>query len=326
MLIAVPISACAGEGVAAAPPRAPAAKPALIDRQKQAVAAVSAAMNAHDAKTFSELFTLDATVSEYGLGEVKGRDAIVFGLRKAFDAFPDFKIGVSKIFVKNEVVVQEWVMTGTNRGELNGAKPTNNPIGIRGADVLTFTPDGLIKQAHRYFDTGSVLAQIGLTKAPARPVAALPSGEPESQTAQGTPEEDKLVEVAKAINSAFEKKSEADFLGVLSENVSWSNVTQPTDISGKASAKQFFGTFTNAFPDAKFASGALFGVDGVVVSEWSMTATHAGPLGPLQPTSRPVTLHGLDIMVVKNGKLTSGSSYSNSLELLGRHTGQSGGP
>ena len=49
-----------------------------------------------------------------------------------------------------------------------------------------------------------------------------------------------------------------------------------------------------------------------------MTATHAGPLGPLKPTKKPVTMHGLDIMVVKDGKLASGSSYSNSFELLGQ--------
>jgi hypothetical protein len=36
------------------------------------------------------------------------------------------------------------------------------------------------------------------------------------------------------------------------------------------------------------------------------------------PTKKPVTAHGLDIMVVKDGKLASGSTYSNSLELLGQ--------
>jgi hypothetical protein len=93
-------------------------------------------------------------------------------------------------------------------------------------------------------------------------------------------------------------------------------VTQPTVLKGKPSARRFFDTFTKAFPDAKFSSNALYGVDDVVVSESSMTATHAGPLGALKPTNKPVTLHGLDIMVVKDGKLVSGSSYSNSLELL----------
>jgi steroid delta-isomerase-like uncharacterized protein len=335
MLVAVPISGCGGERsavpqppgpaappVAAAPPSVepapPRPKPALIDMQKQAVAAACAAMNAHDAKRYSELFAPDATVDEYGLGEANGREAIAGGLQRAFDGFPDFKIGVTKIFVKNDALAQEWVITGTHTGEFNGAKPTNKTIGVRVASVLTFTPEGLIKTEHRYWDTSTLLSQLGLMKAPARPVAALPSGEPEWHVAKETSEEDNLVQIAKAINGAFEKKSEADFRGALSEDISWSNVTQPKELRGMASAKQFFRTFTKAFPDAKFASVTLFGVDDVVVSESSMTATHAGPLGPLKPTGKPVTLHGLDIMTVKDGKLASGSSYSNSFELLGQ--------
>jgi steroid delta-isomerase-like uncharacterized protein len=341
LLVAAPISACGGEGealpspqappqpspVAAAPPSAepaplpPAPMPsrsALIDLQKQAVVAASAAMNAHDAKKYSELFAPDAKVDEYGLGEANGRDAIADGIQRAFEGFPDYKIGLSNIFVKNEVLVQEWVITGTNTGEFNGAKATNKAIGVRGASVLSFTPEGLVKSERRYFDSSTVLSQLGLTQTPARPVAALPSGAPEWHIAKGTPEEDKLVEVAKALNGAFEKKAEPDFLGVLSENVSWSNLTQPKDVSGKESAKQFFGTFTKAFLDARFSSDVLFGVDNVVVSETSMTATHAGSLGPLKPTKKPVTMHGLDILVVEDGKVSSGSSYSNSLELLAR--------
>jgi steroid delta-isomerase-like uncharacterized protein len=332
MLVAVPISACGGEGaavpplVASAPPSAeptpPSAapeppKPALLDLQKQAVAAARAAMNAHDAKKFSELFAPDATINEYGLGEANGREAIASGLQKAFDGFPDFTVGVSKIFVKNEVLAQEWVITGTNTGEFNGAKPTHKPIGVRVASVLTFAPDGLIQTEHRYWDSGTLLSQLGLIKAPARPVAPLPGGEPEWHVAGGTPEEDKLVGVAKAINGAFETKSEVDFLGALSENVSWASMPQPKDLNGKASAREFFGVFTRAFPDAKFSSGALFAVDDVVISESSMTATHAGPLGPLKPTHKSVTMHGIDVMMVKDGKLASGSSYSNSFELLG---------
>ena len=298
------------------PPTPEPPEPSLIDLQKRAVAAAHAAMNAHDAKGCSELFATDATVDEYGLGEAKGRDAIAAGFQGAFSAFPDYKIGVRKIFVKNDVLVQEWVITGTNQGEFNGARPTNKTIGIRGASVLTFTPEGLIKAERRYFDTSTVASQLGLMNAPARRVAALPGGQPEWHIAKGSPEEDKLVEVAKAINRAFEKGSETDFLDVLSENVSWSNLAQPQDRNGKTSAKQFFGMFMTAFPDAKVSSKALFGVNGVVVSESSITATHAGALGPLKPTHQPVTMHGLDIMVVKDGKVLSGTTYSNSFELL----------
>jgi hypothetical protein len=106
MLVAVPISACGGEGDAVPPPQAspppprvavappsaepapPPPKPALIDLQKQAVAAAGAAMNAHDAKKFSELFAPDATIREYGLGEAKGREAIADGSRRRSTGSP----------------------------------------------------------------------------------------------------------------------------------------------------------------------------------------------------------------------------------------------
>jgi hypothetical protein len=45
---------------------------------------------------------------------------------------------------------------------------------------------------------------------------------------------------------------------------------------------------------------------------------HAGPLGPLKTTKKPVAMHGLDFMVVKGGTVASGSSYWNSLEPLGQ--------
>ena len=177
--------------------------PALIDLQRQSIAAASAAMNAHDAKQYAELFAPDATVHEYGLGQAKGREAIAAGVQGAFNGFPDLKVGVSKIFVKHDVVVQEWVITGTHHGEFSGAKPTGKTIGVHVASVLTFTPEGLIGSEHRYWDTSTVLSQLGLLDTPAGPVAALPTGDPEWHIAKGTPEEDALVEVAKAILGAL---------------------------------------------------------------------------------------------------------------------------
>jgi steroid delta-isomerase-like uncharacterized protein len=331
MLLAIPIAACGGE-VDAVPtslapsspppimPTTPSAAPEIsklmtIDTQRKVVAAVRAAMNTQDAKKYSELFAPEGSVDEYGLGKAVGREAIAGGIQRAFNGFPDFAIGVSRVFVKDDVVVEEYVITGTHQGEFNGAKPTNKRIGVRAASVLTFTPEGLIKTEHRYFDSVTIVSQLGLMKAPSRPVEALPTGEPEWHVAKGTPEEGQLGLLAKTINGAFEEKSEASFLGALSENVSWSSLAQPKDMGGRAGAKEFFGAFTKAFPDARFSSVALFSVDDFVISESVMTATHAGQLGPLKPTHKPVTTHGIDIMRVKDGKVASGASYANGLEL-----------
>jgi steroid delta-isomerase-like uncharacterized protein len=170
----------------------------MIDLQQRAVAAAHAAINAHDAKAYSALFAPDATVTEYGLGEVKGREAIAAGLQGALDGFPDYQFGVSRIYVKNDVLVQEWVMTGTNKGIFNGAPPTGKTIGVKGASVLTFTADGLIKTERRYFDTGEVLSQLGLTRGDVSPAAALPRGEPEWHFARVAPDYGPMLEVAKA--------------------------------------------------------------------------------------------------------------------------------
>jgi hypothetical protein len=47
-----------------------------------------------------------------------------------------------------------------------------------------------------------------------------------------------------------------------------------------------------------------------------MNGTHKGDLGPLKATKKPVSLHGIDIMTIKDGKIQAGSGYSNSVELL----------
>lgn len=81
VLVAVPVSACGGAADAVPPPQAaphlppiaaassssaePASLPklGLLDLQKRALAAASAAMNTHDAKRYADLFALDATVT-----------------------------------------------------------------------------------------------------------------------------------------------------------------------------------------------------------------------------------------------------------------------
>jgi steroid delta-isomerase-like uncharacterized protein len=339
LLFAVLISACGGEGDVVPPPQAPPPpppaapapppvattpppapeppKPPLIDLQKQGEAAAVAALNAHDAKKMAELYATDTTVTVVGMGEpLKGREAVQADFQKLFDGFPDSKFALTRVFVKGDVLIHEWVSTGTNKAEFMGMKATNKAIGIRGAAVLWFNPDGTVKQEHRYFDGATMMSQLGQMKTPSRKPEALPSGEASWHVAKGTPEEDKQLALAKTIYDSFEKKSESDFLGNMDDKITWSDVSQPKDMTGKAAAKQFFGMYTKAFTDIKQTIDPFFAVDEFVVSESAMTGVHSGQLGPLKPTKKPVTLHGIDIMTVKDGKVVSGISYANSMELL----------
>ena len=335
-LVAVLISACGGESEAIPPPQAPAPppppvaappppeptpppeppKPSLLELTKQSNRAGLAALNAHEAAKFAEGFAPDGVLITYGFGENKGREAIASDTQKLFDAFPDAKIAESNVYVKGEIVVMEWVMNGTHKGEFMGIKPTGKAVGIRGAGVLWMTPEGLVKQEHRYMDGSTLMTQLGQNKNPARPVAPLPSGDATWHVAKGTPEEDKQADIVKGMYGAFEKKSEADFLGPLADNATWSDMSMPKDMTGKAEAKKSFQMFTKAFPDGKLAIDTIFSVDEFTVAESTMNGTHNGPLGPLKATKKPVSLHSLDIVTVKDGKIQGGTSYANSVELL----------
>ncbi len=337
-ILAAWISACGGEGDAVPPPQAPpppavavappppepapaptAAEPpkmSMLDLEKQGSQAMFAAFNAHDAKKVSEGYTADAVSVMAGMPEAKGREAIAAETQKLFDGFPDFKVGPVRSFSKGDVIIHEWVMNGTQKGEFMGVKASNKPVGVRGSTVLWITADGLVKQEHRYFDATTLMAQIGAVKAPARPVPAMPSGEPEWHAAKGTPEEDKAADVLKAFYASFEKKSDADFLGAMDDKVAWSDVTAPKDMTGKADAKKFFGMFTKAFPDTKMTADPIIAVDDYLVAECTMTATHAGQFGPLKATKKPVTLHSVDVAKVKDGKIQSGTTYANSMEIM----------
>ena len=274
-------------------------------------------MNAHDAKKFSQAYAPDAVSTAYGGAELKGREAIGADMQKLFDAYPDFKIAMSKVFAKGDVVVHEWTMTATHKGEFMGIKASGKPVGVRGATVLWFNQDGLVKQEHRYFDANTVLFQIGASKAPARAAEKAPSGEPEWHFAKGTLDEEKQLTVARNLYGAFEKKSEGDFLGALDEKGTWSDLASPQDMSSK-DGKKFFQTFVKAFPDAKTTLEPFFAADDYVVAEVTIQATHAGPLGPLKATKKPVVLHSVDITTLKDRKIVRGASYSNAFDLLGQ--------
>jgi steroid delta-isomerase-like uncharacterized protein len=288
----------------------------MLELEKQATRAGMAALNAHESAKFAETFAPDAVSIAYGFGESKGREAIASDIQKFFDGFPDFKMAHSSVYAKGEVVVLEWVMNGTHKGEFMGIKPTGKPVGIRGATVLWMTPDGLVKQEHRYMDGSTLMAQLGQIKSPARAVPAMPGGEAVWHIAKGTPEEDKQTDIVKAMYSAFDKKAEADFLGAMSDTAVWADLTMPKDSSTKAESRKFFQAFTKAFPDGKMAVDAAFSTDEFTLAESTMNGTHNGPLGPLKATKKPVSLHNLDVITIKDGKVQAGTGYSNSVELL----------
>jgi predicted ester cyclase len=82
------------------------------------------------------------------------------------DAFPDGRIQIDNVISSGDTVVVELTGRGTQTGTLKtpaGEIPaTGSTVTLQLCDVLEFTSDGKIKAQRSYFDSASLLAQLGV--------------------------------------------------------------------------------------------------------------------------------------------------------------------
>jgi steroid delta-isomerase-like uncharacterized protein len=295
------------------PPPAP--KKSLVELQQENLETAKKGLNTHDPKMFASVYADNGVINVAGLNEVSGREAISQNMAEWFETFKDIKLGFSRVWVKGDTMVLEWVINGKHTGELFGVKGKEQPIGHYGLSVVTFNQDGKVVRENRYGELGAVMTQIGAagTKAKPRPIPPVPDT-PEAFGSK-SPEEDKQLEVAKKLLTAMEEKKEADFTAVLTDDMEHDGLFHLETSKGKDGAKKFFKQFTTAFPDAKFEVTKAVAIGDYVIAESTLKATHKGQLGTIAATKRPVMLHLVDILKMKDGKIARAWTYQNSLEL-----------
>ena len=83
------------------------------------------------------------------------------------DAFPDGSVTVDRVIPAGDTVVVEFTGRGTHTGDLttpSGTIPaTGKSLTLQLCDVIEFR-DGKITSQRTYFDSGSLLAQLGLAE------------------------------------------------------------------------------------------------------------------------------------------------------------------
>jgi len=85
-----------------------------------------------------------------------------------FAGFPEMDYEVIRTIAAEDVVVTEWVFTGTNTGPLdppvfeNRREPTGRTIRFRGVSVYDVS-DGLIQRETTYIDLATLIVELGVT-------------------------------------------------------------------------------------------------------------------------------------------------------------------
>jgi steroid delta-isomerase-like uncharacterized protein len=91
-------------------------------------------------------------------------------------------------------------------------------------------------------------------------------------------------------------------------------------LRGRAAGKARFGAFRGAFPDLEATLHEVVAQDDEVAVRYTLTGTHEGPFAGVEATGKRVTLSGLAIFRVADGRIAEGWGCADTLGLL-QHLG-----
>ena len=132
---------------------------------EQAIAAYNDAWNGHDLDAIMAMHAPDMVFENHTAGESAAGEEARSHIGSIFETWPDIEFATRRLYVREDLVVQEWTATATHanrmtRGDLV-AEPTGNRIEWDGLDVIPFE-NGLVKRKDVYSDSVSILRQVGL--------------------------------------------------------------------------------------------------------------------------------------------------------------------
>ena len=85
---------------------------------------------------------------------------------------------------------------------------------------------------------------------------------------------------------------------------------------GPAGYRMFFSGMRTAFPDMSVAPETIVQDEDTIAFAYTLTGTHAGPLGKIAPTGKKVKICGMQISKFKDGKMIERWGSSDERTLL----------
>jgi steroid delta-isomerase-like uncharacterized protein len=130
-----------------------------------AIGRYNEAWNAHDLDAIMAMHAPDMVFANHTAGESATGAEVRDHIGAIFATWPDIEFASRRLYVREELVVQEWTASATHaatmrRGDLV-AEPTGKRVEWDGIDSIPFE-DGLVKRKDVYSDSVSILRQVGL--------------------------------------------------------------------------------------------------------------------------------------------------------------------
>jgi steroid delta-isomerase-like uncharacterized protein len=129
----------------------------------QVLQRVADAWNAHDPDAVAAFYAEDVEVRDVGFPEpLHGRQAVRELAAGYMASFSDLHVEVTEPIVSGNRAAQQWKITGTNDGELQGMPATGKSATTYGCGTLVFGDDGLVKSGASYWNAAALMQQLGV--------------------------------------------------------------------------------------------------------------------------------------------------------------------
>jgi steroid delta-isomerase-like uncharacterized protein len=135
---------------------------------RDVIDAYNDAWNRHDVDAIVALHAPGMVFENHTAGERAEGPEVRKHIAAIFEGWPDIHFEARRLYVRDDLVVQEWTASATHTRELRRgdlvAPPSGRRIEWEGLDVIPFE-HGRVKRKDVYSDSVSILRQVGLLDA-----------------------------------------------------------------------------------------------------------------------------------------------------------------
>ena len=128
-----------------------------------------------------------------------------------------------------------------------------------------------------------------------------------------------LEETIARYNDAWNAHDLDTIMSMHAPDMVFENHTAGESAEGEA-ARGHIGKIFESWPDINFTTRRLYARDGLIVQEWTATATHTNTMrrGDLvaEPTGKRIEWKGMDVIPFENGLVKRKDVYSDSVSIL----------
>ena len=265
--------------------------------------------NGGDAAVADEIIGSDwSWITPFSPQAILGAEMLKQFVQATAPAFPDLQLSINDYITEENRVMGRVTFTGTHAGDLMGIPATGKSF--------TFTDicyhrieDGRIQESVQVADVLGLLQQIGVVPPMGEDFSW---GTPSEVTgAIGDLEENRALSLR--LFAVWDDKNLALLDEILAPSYVWHAPPMTLDAAGY---RMYVPGVIAAFPDLDFTMLEEVAEADKVGGYWTATGTHQGDFMGIPPTGRQITITGIDIHRLADGKVVETWEIYDGLGLL----------